>query len=563
MNSNTVNLNSHVYKLFLTCLALFSFTGCTRAKSDAQSILVIMVDQLSSQDLDCSREFKTEVKKEGRSVVTQLGGLEVLCQSAYRFAHAYTNSTLSVPAVATLLTGQVPLAHGVHHNGATLSPQIETTAERAYLKNYDTSFFSGGAPVIRKTGLHQGFSLFDDSVKLSTQALFRTSKATITQFKNRHKEIGKDSFLTFFYFPDLRFTNQQTLNSMGEPRNLSYESQLDELDSSLGELFSYLKNEGRWESTQILLVGLNGRKNLTRSTKLSLPTNLHSENTQIAVLWKPVGKLLKQSTVLNTPISLADIGATVYHWIDQQPVSPEIQEFSNLLLDDIANFESNSKSENFTNNDRWILIESGWSNWRFGKPLQFGLRKGNLFCLETSLEMDPLKCFNSLTDKDERFELAKNDTQTKDFLNLHLNLKKRFGLERTDLIVPPPLELKKLDFNHSPCFKLFLEQKFEYLNTSYCDDPVVADLYQWIADEKNPLKDTTQKEMAKKRFIRSFTYEHIDRKIVSAQVENSWIWDVPRGLMVNQSPLELIFEIPELNKIKTQALRALNQSHDE
>ncbi len=556
MNINLFKLKTSFLYLILTRCLWLGLTACSAAKSNAPSILVIAIDQLSSQDLDCGRENKLEIKREGRSVVSQSGGFEVLCQSSYRFAHAYTSSLLSTPALATLLTAQVPLAHGVHDNASTLSAQIETSAERAFQNNFDTTFFSGGAPILRKTGLHQGFSLFDDAIKITSSTLYRPSKQSILQFKARLKEIGRESFFSVFYIPDLRFTQQPTTNSLGEPRNLSYESQLEELDSSLGELFANLKAEKKWESTQIILVGLNGRANSSRKT-FSFSTNLHSENSQVALLWKPAGAPLKQGVVVNAPVNLADIGATLYQWVDQRPLTSEIAEFPNKTLMQLTDSSTNSDAE------RWLLTESGWANWRLDKPLQLAMRNGDLLCLNEFNEKEKFRCFNTLTDKDERYDLQDSESGVKEARDFYSKIANKYKWNKNDSGIATLPSLKKSEFATTACFNSFKNQAFETPSSTPCEEPILVDLLQWLAAEKNPTAEVQQKEIAKKRFLRSLSYENIDRKIVLAQNENEWIWDVPKSLMVNKSPLEMIFEIPELGKIKTQVNRALNQSHED
>lgn len=557
MNNKLSNLKSTLSISIATSICALCFVACTGTKSTTPSVLVIAIDQLSSQDLDCSRENKLEIKKEGRSVVTQIGGLEVLCQSAYRFSHAYTTSVLSAPALASLLTAQIPMAHGVHDNATALSPQVETSAEKAFQNKIDTSFFSGGAPVLRKTGLHQGFSLFDDSIKITSSILYRPLKQSILQFKARLKEIGRESFFSVFYVPDLRFTQQQTSNSLGELRNLSYESQLEELDTSLGELFAALKNDKKWESTHIILVGLNGRALPQRKT-FSLSSNLHSENSQVALLWKPAGTDLKLNTVINTPVSLVDVGATLFQWIDIKPLSSEIIEFPNRTLMQVVESSPN------TNDERWLITESGWAEWRLGRPLQISLRKKNLLCLNEFNEIEKLKCFNTLTDKDEKFDLQESEIDVKEAKNFYAKLSSKFRTNKSDSGVVAMPSLKKTEFTNTPCYNNFKSQSFESQNSaSSCEEPLIVELLQWIAAEKNSSLEPQQKDLAKKKFLRTFNYELIDRKIVFAQSENEWIWDVPMALMVAKSPLETILEIPEMTKTKTLINRAINQSREE
>ncbi len=517
---------------------------------------MIAVDQLRPSDLDCGRDSRDSKSEAGPLKPRPFAsGFESLCQSSYRFSHVYTTSVLSSPAVATLLTGQYPFAHGVHHNGDYLSPQIETAAERAFQKGYDTSFFSGGAPILRKIGVHQGFGLFDDFIKVQPSALHRSFKSSTALFKARLKEIGGAPFFSVFYVPDLRFTRVPTTNSLGEARNFSFESQLEEFDDGLGDLLQFLKSENRWENTQILLVGLNGRSLGPRKNNLA-PTNLHSENTQIALLWKPAGSNLRDPPVLNAPMSLADVGASIYEWVDGQIPASEIAELPVISLNSVTVSASPPLS-------RWILTESGWASWRLNEPLQLSMRKGQILCLNERKSYSASSCYNTIVDKDEVFDLPASDSLLRSSQSERSDFAKKYKVADVNPANWRSPLLLTIDAKAHPCYQVIERGLFESTEAKKCDDPVIQDLIQWIAAEQNPQIDNSRRELIRKRFMRSLTYEVIDRKVVEMQRQMDWIWDVPPDIMAQKSLLDQIFEIPQLAKVRAQAYRALNQSRED
>src|ERR1700744_4519468 len=93
--------------LLLTLLAT-SLVQLSCQSTSKPSILVIAVDDLTVTDILCNEE----TAKSYRS------GFEILCQESVRFTHAFTPSTLSVPALASMLTGLYPYQNKVRNNGS-------------------------------------------------------------------------------------------------------------------------------------------------------------------------------------------------------------------------------------------------------------------------------------------------------------------------------------------------------------------------------------------------------------------------------------------------------------
>lgn len=353
--------------------------------SRAPSVLIIAVDDLTVLDVVCSEDADE----------TERPGLETLCEESVRFTHAFTPSPLAVPAITSLLTGLYPFQHRVHNNGSpALDPQMTTVAETAFRQNYRTAFFSGGAPVWRKSGLSQGFELFDDNLVPAVQTLYRPfSQTSHSLIQWVRQEVGpRRPFFATVYVPDLIFTNTVTTNEFGEARNLSHESQLDEFSDNLNNVFNDLKASQRWNDTTVIVVGLNGHTSDDRPGELS-PLNLHSENTQVAMFVKPVRKPTQAPLPwkIDRNVTLADLGATLFDLFGERenpnnpsPAFPVYSLASTL-----------KKAEPTWSEDRYILMESDWAAWRgYSNRRSAILDKHTLFIYDS-----PLKIFNTLTDR--------------------------------------------------------------------------------------------------------------------------------------------------------------------
>ncbi len=93
--------------------------------------------------------------------------LDSLAAGGVAFETAYSPTSTTCPAHASLFTSQYPMEHGVVRNGLVLPPEAQTMAEVFGAAGYETAGFVSSFPVSRHFGLEQGFSHFDDDFSRS------------------------------------------------------------------------------------------------------------------------------------------------------------------------------------------------------------------------------------------------------------------------------------------------------------------------------------------------------------------------------------------------------------
>ncbi len=382
-----------------SCLSLcfaVTLSSCSFNASRSPSILVIMVDQLGFHNVSCLENSEENLKTnpwQGAS------GFQILCNESVRFTHAYTSSTLSMSAAASIFSAKYPLEHGLRHNGNQfLSSQFQTVAEAAISKNYRTSFFSGGPPIFRKSGLGQGFEIFEDNIQVNLKRFYRPASESIKLFLNwLEQESSRHPFFSTLYFADLQFEDVPTTNSLGEIREASFSSQIEYLDESLGTLFQEMKKKKIWDSTNIVVVGLSGHGSEEREDLRAL--SLYSEGTHVTLFVKPEGEQKKSLGNFDTDISLVDLGATLFDWLGGTPsVSKESAlkpvSFKGSLKDRIVSEQ----------NKRFILSETAWSKWRNLGEIRYAIRASNLLVFNDRV----LRVFDTLEDNTELTNLGKS-----------------------------------------------------------------------------------------------------------------------------------------------------------
>ena len=606
---------SSIFAVLLVLVASLVQLSCQ--SSTKPSVLVIAVDDLSVLDVLCNEEEETAAAS----------GIGIICKESVRFTHAFNTSPMSVPTLTSILTGVYPFQHKVRNNGAPgLDPTFFTVAEKALESKFRTAFFSGGPPVWRKSGLNQGFEVFDDAIIPSRQSLYRKLGATSKLFLHWiSHEVGNSSpFFAMLYVPDLIFTNTVTVNEFGEARNLSHESQLDELDANLFNLFRELKNQGRWDNTTVVVVGLNGHTDDDRPGELA-PTNLHSENTQVALFIKPQQKARDEALrwKIDRNVSLTDLGQTLFELIgvSKNPNKASFA-FPTYSLSRVLHKAQPDWPEN-----RLILLESDWAQWRgFGGRRHAVIDGHTLFLFD-----DPIRIFNTLTDRFEtnpmkvtelptgekiRIVQALAEIEAKSWSGLEKNLIQKYSpafyrwlradqkpsllkdLKKKSLVKDPDPDVLRwaallaFDLKEWNSLKAF-GSKGGYLlwqfvadrngaagpkvNFSFFQDSCLRLLETQQLDSKdlknceNPLFSdfvdwqrsevrNLSKSIQKRRFERAYLTSLIDQDIQEAGLATTLIWDLPRKSVLGPSPTDLVLGLPEFQKQRANLYKALQNS---
>lgn len=127
--------------------------ACGRAPAQPHLVL-ITVDTLRADRVGCYGDDSGATPE-----------IDRLCAESARFDPALSPAPLTLPAHATIMTGLLPPAHGLRNNGAfALAPQFTTIAEVLASRGYATAAFVAALPLERRTGLDQGFAVYDDDL---------------------------------------------------------------------------------------------------------------------------------------------------------------------------------------------------------------------------------------------------------------------------------------------------------------------------------------------------------------------------------------------------------------
>lgn len=499
--------------LFL-CVGLLS---CEFRSKDSNRILIIAVEKLGTKLNLC----------EPRSEQTNNGFVE-LCQNSIRFSHAYSPSTQGIPALTSVLTGLYPFEHQVRLNSVQfLKPEFDTVTELAREKNMFTALISGGPPLFRKSGLSQGFEIFDDYLPSSIRKPFRPIEQSFEIIKSWMQE--ERHFFGVLYAPDLLYTETVTTNDLGEIRNSTFDSQVDELSETLFHFFDWLKKHSLWDQTTVILVGLNSNNDTHRSFISAIEAPF-SDKTHVALFVKPSFYLQKNQHV-DQLVSLVDLGQTL------------IENLSGITgtRDDFA-FQKKSLTEIWLNPDshpseKPIVIENLFDFWRTKLPVQIALRnKNNLYFRSHTEEF----LFNVLSDPNELHPLSLKEPLIEGILK-----ERRKAVESMkDSLLKVSIE-SSASANLRMCLPKIKSVPVKQWAAKDCDNVLFSKFMTWLKLEIAGENDDN-KESAKREFIRYYTEFVQEKELFILALQKGRKWNVrPDGFMF----LEDFEKIKNLNQL--------------
>lgn len=569
--------------------SLFAFlSACDLPRENRPSVLVVAVEGLGFDKLSCDTD---ESAAEG----PEASAFEILCQESVRFSHAYSPSTMSQATLASVLTGLYPFDHGVRHNGADfLSARARTVAEGALNKGYRTLFVSGGAPIWRKSGLAQGFEIFEDNVDIAPGIYYRPANDVFRIASQwLETEVGGKPFVAVLYVADLQFPQVATRSKDGEWREKSTLGQLEEIDESLSDLFHWLRRRRRWHSTHIVLLGLNS---IERHESDDIPSlSLKSASVQVALMIKPARR--ERDNIIqwgvDRNVSLVDVGYTLFELIGLEAPTTSLDQAKPESLAGALN----QPEPNWTE-DRLVLTETAWPDWIEGAGVRWAVRQNQFLYIH---DKKPL-IFNTLTDRLENYPLRVVDplwtslnagvnellakARTPAFRGMQSHWLEQIRVGRNLWLngqAPPHVkggepwakwvlaralasrdwrEVRRLSqesgdpignyiaakhlgenlpLPRSPCIRLFLATKGDTKAfQSECEDERLLALYAWTT-----AKGDEERMSAQERFLRVYSQDWLDREIGRANFLNDLRWDVDRSMPEAPPVIDYLLSLKE------------------
>lgn len=239
--------------------------------------------------------------------------LDRLARAGLRFERAVAAAPLTLPSHATLLTGLLPVEHGLHGNGVGALPEaIETLATRLSAAGYRTGAFVGAFVLDRRFGLARGFEVYDDAIDRSgpAGASLEAERPGREVVDRALAWLSKEDSRPFFawvhlfdahapYAPAEPFASRHA----GRP----YDGEIAAADAEVGRLMAWLEASGGL--TVVAASGDHG-ESLGEHGELTHGLLLYEPTLRVPLLIAAPGRL-PAGLAIETPVSLADLAPTL------------------------------------------------------------------------------------------------------------------------------------------------------------------------------------------------------------------------------------------------------------
>jgi choline-sulfatase len=276
-------------------------------KAPRRDVFLITIDTLRADHVHCYGY------KAG-----QTPALDQLAKDGIRFTQAFTPSPITNTSHTTILTGLLPMAHGVTNFGVALNSSHPTLAELLRAQAYQTAAFIGAIVLDSKTlapGLDRGFDFYDN---------FEPSPHPTTSRWGRVERRGKDVVLRAERWLDAHHTGPRLVwvhlydpHDPYEPpppyaqmyRDNPYDGEIAYADSALGGFVAYLKKKGWYDQALVIVVGDHG-EGLGEHNEETHGIFLYDSTTHIPLIVKLPARQSGDKFV-ETQVSTTDILPTV------------------------------------------------------------------------------------------------------------------------------------------------------------------------------------------------------------------------------------------------------------
>lgn len=190
--------------------------------------------------------------------------IDALAASGVLFERALAHTPLTLPSHTNILTGTLPVVHGVHDNlGFRVPGGAVTLAEHLRSRGLRTAAFVGAYPLDSSFGLDQGFDLYDDffgSKNRSSGLLFveRPGADTVARAMDWIGRQREDGWFVFLHLYDPHQPYAPPEPFAGRFAADPYGGEVAYVDNCLAALFRALTDQGRAASTLVVLTADHG-----------------------------------------------------------------------------------------------------------------------------------------------------------------------------------------------------------------------------------------------------------------------------------------------------------------
>ncbi len=289
--------------LILTALSALHAAAQTPAKPPL-NVVLITIDTLRADHVGCYgyKQIKTP-------------NIDGLAADGVRFERAFAVVPVTLPSHSSMLTGTYPMLSGMHDfSGNKLSPLQPTLAAVLKQAGYQTGAVIASAVLDSRFGLNQGFDFYYDHFDFN-----RLDEANLDEMErpgNVVADVALDwlaknsqkKFFLWMHLYDPHFPYHPSEPYSREYAAQPYDGEIAFADEQVGRLLRFLKENGIYRNTVIVLCGDHGESLGEHGEKT------HGFFIYNATMHVPLIIRLPENAAARTvadPVSLVDLTPTV------------------------------------------------------------------------------------------------------------------------------------------------------------------------------------------------------------------------------------------------------------
>lgn len=343
--------NSVVATVAVAFVALLSVALCAVAQEPSRlNVVLITIDTLRADHLGCYGDGSI-----------QTPNIDRLAHEGVRFTQAYTPVPITLPAHASLMTGEFPLATGMHDfSGNKLSPNIVTLAKVLRDHGYTTAAFIGAAVLDSRFGLNQGFETYFDhfdfgrSAEVHLDAVERRGDLVVDEALKWLELEPKPPFFLWVHLYDPHAPYRPPEPYASRYRARPYDGEIAFADAQVGRLMAFLRERRRFENCLIVLASDHG-ESLGEHGEKTHGFFIYDATLHVPLIIKiPRGA----PRVVNDEVSLVDVMPTVLQELNVAiPAGVQGRSLLSLALGRPSVNTSNLYAESYP-----PLLHFGWNS---------------------------------------------------------------------------------------------------------------------------------------------------------------------------------------------------------
>jgi choline-sulfatase len=275
-------------------------------KTSRPEVFLVTIDTLRADHVHCY----------GYAGV-QTPALDALAQHGARFNQAFTPSPITNTSHTSILTGLLPSSHGVTDFAIPLSASHPTWAELLRKSGYHTAAFIGAVILDSKTlapGLDRGFDFYDNfpehSHRKSRWGRVERRGLEVVEhaqaWLNSHRG-GPHFVWLHLYDPHDPYEPPAPFSHIYKDH--LYDGEIAYADSALGKFIGYLKRQGWYENSLIVIAGDHG-EGLGEHNEETHGIFLYDSTTHVPLIVKTSG-IEHAGIVVDAQVRTTDILPTV------------------------------------------------------------------------------------------------------------------------------------------------------------------------------------------------------------------------------------------------------------